>query len=387
MKLSQIIQKNNYKKMNFQFKIQDPSNPATTYLLEEIIGLIRSGKLVKWRGIYSWTTGKTLAKVFLEDPDVRTYLENGAIELVIGLDAITTDYALQKLSELNQLFDGFDSKVFHNEICDLFHPKISHFEFEGGEHVLIVGSGNFTLTGLQTNIEAYTITSGSAAEISSLNVWDDFLAFHIDRIREIDEEAIEKAKKNRAKFVRKKKTAEAEIEAEEAAESEFEDEVEEIADIPIAERLGENSRILIAQVPAAGTRWRQIHYNAAVIEQFFQAQANSNQRIFLKEVRLDGSLGADEVRPVVYSSANKNYKIEVSSRLSSDYPDEGKPIIVLREVGVRNFLYMLILPEDAPYNDLENFLENNPSVGKGVRRVITDSENLRKIWNNCPLVD
>ena len=372
--------------MNFQFKIQDPSNPATTYLLEEIIGLVTRGNLVKWRGIYSWTTGKTLTKVFLEDPDVRNYLENGDVELVIGLDAITTDYALQKLSELNQLFDGFDSRVFHNEVCDLFHPKISHFEFDDGEHVLLVGSGNFTLTGLQTNIEAYTITSGSAAEISTLNIWDEFLAFHNDRIREIDDEAIEKAKKNRIQFVRKKKIVEAEVEAEEAVEDKSE-EVEEITDIPVAGRLSDKSRVLIAQVPAAGARWRQIHYNAAVIEQFFQARANSNQRIFLKEVRLDSSLGSDEVRPVVYSSANKNYKIEVSSRLDSNYPQDGKPIIVLREVGVRNFLYMLILPEDEPYNNLEDFLENNPSVGKGVRRVITDSEILSVIWNDCPLVD
>ncbi len=374
--------------MNFQFKIQDPFNPATIYLLEEIIGLIRRGDLVKWRGIYSWTTGQTLTRVFLEDLDVNDYLENGDIELVIGLDAITTDYALHKLSELNEAFDGFKSKVFHNDVSDLFHPKISHFEFENGEHVLLVGSGNFTLTGLQTNIEAYTITTGSAEEIPTLNAWDEFLAFHADRIKEIDNEAIEKAKKNRIKIIRKKKVVKAEVEAEEeGVEGDIEEEVEELVDTHIAERLGEDSRVLIAQVPAAGGRWRQIHYNADVIAQFFQAQANSNHRIFLKEVRLDGTLGPDEVRPVVYSSANKNYKIEVSSRLDSDYPDEGKPIIVMREVGVRNFLYMLVLPEDASYDAIDNFLENNPSVGQGVKRIITDSQNLSNIWNNCPLVE
>lgn len=374
--------------MIFQFKIQDPSNPATTYLLEEIIGLIRRDDLIKWRGIYSWTTGKTLTKIFLEDPDVNGYLMNGKVELVIGLDAITTDYALQKLSELNETFDGFESKVFHNDVSDLFHPKISHFEFGNGEHILLAGSGNFTLTGLQTNIEAFTITTGSAEEIPTLNVWDNFLAFHNNRIKEIDEEAIEQAKKNRIKFIRKKKVAEAEVEAEEeAVEEELQEEVEEIVDTPFAARLGENSRVLIAQVPAAGGRWRQIHYNAAVIDQFFHAQANSNQRIFLKEVRLNGTLGPDEVRRVVYSSVNKNYKIEVSSRLDSDYPEDGKPIIVLREVGVRNFLYMLILPEDAPYDALDVFLANNPSVGQGVSRVITDSQNLRNIWNDCPLVE
>ena len=76
--------------MQFQFKIQDPSNPNTTYILEEIIRLVRRGDLIKWRGIYSWTTGKTLTKVFLDDLDMNAYIQNGHVELLIGLDAITT---------------------------------------------------------------------------------------------------------------------------------------------------------------------------------------------------------------------------------------------------------------------------------------------------------
>jgi hypothetical protein len=332
-----------------------------------------------------------LSKVFVEDPDINAFIQNGNVDLVIGLDAITTDYALTKLSELSLKYDGFTSRVFHNDICDLFHPKISLFEFENGEHVLLVGSGNFTMTGLQTNIEAFTITSGSLEEIASVTLWDEFLEFHNTRIREIDDEAIEKAKGNRIRFARKKKLVEAEIEVEEdVAGEEIQEEVEEITDTPLAARLSENSRILIAQIPAAGGefgRWRQIHYNAAVIEQFFQATANSHQRIFLKEVRLDGSLGQDEVRPIVYSASNKNYKIEVSARLGLGYPSNGRPIIILREMGVRNFLYMLIMPGDTPYNSIVNFLDENESVGKGLKRVITDSVHLKDIWADCPLVE
>src|SRR6185437_4087111 len=121
--------------MDFQFKIQDPSNPNTTYILEEIIRLVQRGDMTRWSGIYSSTTGKTLAKVFAEDPDINAFLRSGNVDLVIGLDAITTDYALIKLSELNLNYDGFASRVFHNDICDLFHPKVSHFEFANGEHI------------------------------------------------------------------------------------------------------------------------------------------------------------------------------------------------------------------------------------------------------------
>jgi hypothetical protein len=375
--------------MEFQFKIQDPSNPDTTYLLEEIIKLIQRGDLIRWRGIYSWTTGKTLSKVFVEDPDVNDFIQNGHVDLVIGLDAITTDYALTELQELDASYDGFSTKVFHNDVSDLFHPKISHFEFEDGEHILLVGSGNFTLAGLQTNIEAYTITSGTAEEINTLTAWDQFLDFHSTRIRDIDDDAIEIAKKNRVKIRRKKRIVEAEVEAEEEveAQNEEEEEVEEVVGTQISTRLTQNSRVLIAEVPKAGSRWKQIHYNKDIIDQFFHAQSDSYQRIFLKEVRIDGTLGPDEVRPVVYSASNKNFKIEVNSlRTALPYPQNGPPIIVLREVGIRNFLYMLVMPNDAAYDDLADFLHNNPTIGKGLRRTITDSAHLKNVWQDCPLV-
>lgn len=375
--------------MQFQFKIQDPSNSDTTYLLEEIIRLIQRGNLVRWRGIYSWTTGATLSKVFLEDPDVKAFAQTGNVDLVIGMDAITTDYALNKLVDLNNTYSGFQSRIFNNNVCDLFHPKISHFEFEDGEHILLIGSGNFTLTGLKTNIEAYTITSGSIDEMPSVFAWDKFLAFHDCRIREIDDEAIEKAKQNRIKFARKKRLLEAEIEVEEESIiDEIQDETEEIVEAQTSVRLSESSRVLVAQIPAAGRRWKQIHYNAAVVESFFQAHANSHQRIFLKEMRLDGTLGPDEVRPVIYSSSNKNYKIEVNSpRTAIHYPSNGAPIILLREVAVRNFMYMLILPSDECYNSINSFLLQSESVGKGFKRVITDSATLKNIWSTCPLVE
>lgn len=374
--------------MNFQFKIQDPSNPDTTYLLEEIIKLIQKGDMTRWRGIYSWTTGKAISRVFIEDPDINEFLKHGQIELIIGIDAITTDYALKKLLELNSEYPNFVPKVFHNDVSDLFHPKISHFEFQSGEQALLVGSGNFTLTGLQTNIEAYTITTGNPQEMDFLSEWDDFLLFHSARIKEIDLETIEIAKKNRIVFARKAREIEEELSEELSGEEEEEitEEAEDIVEMPLAARLGVTSRVLIALVPRAGGRWRQIHYNADVIQQFFHASPDSHQRVFLKEVHFDGSLGPDEFRPVVYSNSNKNLKIEVSARPGIAYPDEGAPIIVLREVGIRNFLYMLILPNDPPYNSLKAFLDDNESVGKGLKRVITDSRRLRAIWDACPLV-
>lgn len=364
--------------MDYDFKIQDPSNPNTTFLLEEIIQIIRSPNLVKWRGLYSWTTNKTLTKLFDEDVDIKKYIESGVAEFVIGLDAITTDFALKKLVELNDKYQGFSSKVFHNNISDLFHPKVSHFQFESGENILLVGSGNFTLTGLQTNIEAYTIATGTNEEIKSISVWDEFLDFHQERITDIDDEAIEKAKKNKAWFKRKKNKAF-------QNSAEVSEEPEEITISDLSTQLKDNSRVLLAYVPSAGNRWKQIHYNQAVISDFFQASPNSHQRVFLKEVKLDGTLGIEEVRPVIYSTSNKNYKIEISGRPDATYSAERKPIIVLREIGVRNFIYSLILPIDRMYDAIDNYMQQNDGLGKGLKRMIIPSSTLKRIWPSSVL--
>ncbi|WP_424964410.1 phospholipase D family protein [Ekhidna sp.] len=381
--------------MNYEFKIQDPSNPSTTYLIEELVQNIRKEGLINWRSIYSWTTGRTLTKLFEEDPDINHYItQGGLVNMVIGIDTITSDFALQKLSQLTDNYENIDAKIFHNDISDLFHPKISHFQFNDGTNVLIVGSGNLTLTGLQTNIEAYSIAIGNDEEIASISAWNEFLDFHNDRIKEIDDDAIERAKKNRIRIRKIKKVDEDQqvdiVEGDAEAEAEYDeeqiDETEDINTTSISNLdLREADSVLVAQVPKAGARWHQVHYNKHVIENFFNAEANSHQRIFLKEVKQDGTTGSDEVRPVVYSNTNKNYKIEISSHQGIDYPDS-PPIILLRKVATRNFLYMLLMPGDQGYDEMFQFTLDNESVGKGMRRVITTTDDVSETWGDCPLI-
>lgn len=362
--------------MEFSFHIQDPSNADTVYLYEALVGQIRKGNLSRWRGIFAFATAEAVRNIFREDPDIAHFVRDGEVELIVGLDAITNESALAELKELDDSLEKFRARVFHNTVPGLFHPKIAHFSFGDGRSALIVGSGNFTPGGLRKNIEAFSIISGTDAELASLKAWDDFVALHGEHIRAIDDDAIERARQNkfRGGGARGKQRVSTEEQEEEVSVAE-----DEVAP-------GARSRVLVAEVPAAGGRWHQIHYNKEVVRRFFRVAENSSQRVFLREVDQRGRVGAEEIRPLIYSGSNKNLKIEIAGRRHEPYPEAGpKPILVIREVGTRSFLYLLLMPGETGFADMERLLADFPSIGKGVRRVITDSDELRRRWDACPL--
>lgn len=363
--------------MQYTFYIQDPTDDATQYFIEAIIGQVGNQRLESWRGIFAFATGNAVRTLFVEDPLVSRFAREKQVSIIVGLDAVTDVSALQELKRLCDEYENFEAKVFHNPNTRLFHPKISHFRQDDGMSTLIVGSGNLTPGGLRNNIEAYSVIIGSDEELASLSVWDEFLERHRDNIRDIDDEAFEKARQNR--IVRRARPLQIrEVEPEEPLAAAEEEEPEDGEAV--------NSRVLIARVPAAGGRWHQIHLNALVVTEFFRIRPNSEQRLFLRQVRQDGSIGNEEVRPLVYSLANRNYKIEVAARRGEDYPKGGTPpILVFREMGTRIFRYMLIMPGEEGYEELFELTERLPAMGKGTRRVNSNHEQIKAVWADCPL--
>lgn len=360
--------------MKCTFHIQDPTNQNTLYLYEAIIEQLMKTSLESWRGIFAFATGSALHNLFIEDPVVKSFLNRGEINIIIGVDAITNVMALEKLTSISEQSNKFNAKIFINPSNRLFHPKISHFRHKNGTSVLIVGSGNMTSGGLRSNIEAFVVIEGTENELSSISTWDDFLIRHHENIKDINEEAFERARQNtveaRQRRRKKRKVKPEEVEVEEALEQE--------------EPILEDSRVLVACVPAAGGRWNQIHYNKEVVNKFFRTDPNSSQRLFLREIKLDKTLGPDEVRPLVYSHTNKNFKVEIAAKRGEDYP-KTPPIIILREVGLRSYYYVLLMPGDNGYNEMFDFTKNHPSLGKGLKRVLTKMSVVLNEWPNCPL--
>ena len=365
--------------MNVTFSIQDPTRADTTYLYEAIVEAAHNA--IAWRGVYSFASREAVNWLF-DEPVISKLVSNGGqADLLVGLDAITNRQTLERLQELEQQYNHFNTRVFWNDVVPLFHPKLSDFTYPNGGRKLIIGSGNLTPGGLMHNIEAYTTISTKKAEEVDVSAFDEFLERHADAIRPIDDEALARADQNLISRVNKGQNAGR----------------TRITFPPRSRRptrlvpAGGNGgvatvdRVLIAQIPKAGGRWSQVHFNADVVRDYFRMMAFSSQRVFLSHVGADGGRSEVEVRPCVYSSSNKNHKIEFGAASSKAYP-ASPPVLVLRERHLRVFDYMLLVPESEGYADVIELMGSLPTVGRGMPRVITDMNTLEAAWATCPLL-
>lgn len=351
--------------MDVSFSIQDPTNASTTYLYEAIVTAVEGSS--RWRGMYAFASRNGVDNL-LNDAAMVAFLHGGGVaEVIVGMDAITNRITLERLQHFEAKYASFQPKVFWNSYKGLFHPKLSLFDYPDGRQTLIVGSGNLTPGGFRTNFEGYTVIQTNPGELIDLASLDVFMARHAASIRAIDEPALLEAAKNIIK-VSKKPAA-----------------IPPPLVTPVAAPPPAIGHILVAQVPAAGGRWQQLHLNADVIRDFFHVSDPKTQRIFLTPVNADGTREDEQVRQVVFSATNKNHKIEISQGKGLNYPPT-PPVIVFVERQLRTFDYMLVMPGDAGYAQLFPVTTAHPPVGKGMPRVIVDETVLRGAWPNAPVL-
>ncbi len=365
--------------MDCEFHLQDPASPDTVYLLEAIVGASRGA--VSCKGMFAFASRGGVDSL-IGDPEIQHFLCGSPMSLLVGIDAVTTCNTLVRLQELEQELERLDVRIFRNPTDALFHPKVARFEYPDGRRTMIVGSGNLTPGGLRQNFEAFSVMRAAADEVLDVSSWDRFLIEHATDIRAIDESALERAAQNVIRGQRRSRDVEPDlVVVPGVGEPALADPLMEI-DPPV----GRTDRFLVARIPKAGPRWHQIHFNRNVIEEFFQVQLGTTQRVYLVECRQDGSFAEQEVRPCVYSEVNQNPKIEIASHHGESYPDAGPPIAVYRELQVRSFAYMLLMPGDPGYDEMFSLTEDLPTVGRGVRRVITNTAGIRRAWSMCPLI-
>ena len=301
------------------------------------------------------------------------------MSLVVGIDAVTTRDTLVQLQELERRNDLLRVQVFSNPTPALFHPKVARFEYPDGRRCLIVGSGNLTPGGLRQNFEAFSVMRAAENENLDASSWDRFLGRYSEVIHTIDEKALERAAQN-ILHGRRRRDVESGRGAAALPSSGT------VAAAEVEQPVGRTDRFLVARVPRAGNRWRQVHFNVDVIAKFFRVQPGTEQRVCLRECRQDGTFAEPEVRPCIYSDANKNLKIEIASHPGEPYPDAGTPITVYRELQTRSFAYMLLMPGDTGHDPMFSLTETLPSTGPGVRRVVTNTNEIRGYWPTCPLI-
>ena len=292
--------------MHCEFHFQDPASPDTVYLLEAIIDASRGA--ASCSGIFAFASRGGVDSL-IGDPEIQDFLRESPMSLLVGIDAVTTRNTLVRLRELEQELGHLNVQVFWNPTGALFHPKVARFEYPGGCRTMIVGSGNLTPGGLRQNFEAFSVMRSEAGETFDVTSWDRFLSGHAADIRIIDESALERAAKNVVRGRRRSRDVEPDLERTPAVAEPSAGPLVNI-ELPVVR----TDRFLVAQVPRAGERWHQIHFNHAVIEQFFRVHLGTTaQRVFLVECRRDGTFAEQEVRPCVYSGANMNPKIEIAS--------------------------------------------------------------------------
>jgi hypothetical protein len=369
--------------MECEFFLQDPTSPDTVYLFEAMIAA--SQDAVAWTGMFAFAS-RAGVDALVTDPVTQSFLRDSRMSLLVGMDAVTNRGTLERLQALERQHARLSVRVFWNRTPGLFHPKIARFDYPNGSRSLIVGSGNLTPGGLRQNFEAFSVMRASANETLDVSSWERFLTDHAEDIRAIDEEALERAARNTIRGGGERRIPQLDVEPDPVGRAVGNDGRPAIAGAEVELPVGGTERFLIAQVPEAGGRWHQLHLNKDVVERYFRVQPNTSQRAYLVECMLDGSFGDQEVRPCVYSQANKNHKIEIASHRGDPYPAGGPPIAVFRELQARSFAYMLLMPGDRGYAELSRLNAEHEAIGRGHRRIVTDLASVRDAWPQCPLI-
>lgn len=143
---------------------------------------------------------------------------------------------------------------------------------------------------------------------------------------------------------------------------------------------------LVAEVPGAGGRWAQVHFNLDVMRRFFHLEPGNPKSITLERIAPDGSIQGRSARQLVFSTENSNAKLEFDFSPLPAYPGSAsKPIVVAVEAVYLTFRYKLVMPDAVGYEQLTSLLAAGPSVGKGVRRRLVSLDEVEAFWPQAGL--
>ena len=153
-----------------------------------------------------------------------------------------------------------------------------------------------------------------------------------------------------------------------------------------AEAAEEADRLaLIAEIPKAGSRWKQANFDLNTFRKFFQVEPGSHESVSLTHVNSLGVPGDLEHRPCV-AVRSQNYRFELDAASGIPYPNDGRPIGVFLRTDHRTFFYHLLLPTSDGFDQVEKFLRANyEGRADRVKRIVVNAERLRNAWPECPI--
>jgi hypothetical protein len=338
--------------------IQDPSWPDSVYLLEEIFEACDGAS--QGAGVFAFASAGGV-KLLLNDPTFKDFLSKSTFELVVGVDAVTDNAALDALAACVAADGNLKVQVFLDESAtSLFHAKMCWFRHQR-QGKWLVGSGNLTAGGLRGNCEAFTTTHlDEVGHASSEKAWRAWLRFHSRHLLPIDDPAVRK---------RALQNSGVELGARGKQRSVIIEDPK--GNLSVGEPQTSSAEVLIAEIPRSGGRWNQANFDLNTFREFFGARPGRTQRIILTHIGSDGRVGLQEVRPSV-AVRSHNYRFELEAAAGLPYPTEGRPIGIFVRIATRTFRYRLLMPGTRLYAQTNRFLSTHSlQVGTRVRRLVT----------------
>lgn len=408
-----------------ELMIQDPTYVASMRLGEALIDACNMSK--DGAGAFAFAEENGI-DLFLGDVDFSKYIKMHKYKLVVGTDSITDPKAVARLRAYCNLYKNLTVYGYvHDSRKYLFHPKITWFETSTGG-LSIIGSGNLTERGLFHNVEMYSYNTLSNADFTKLKAdWADWLEYSITNnlIFDIDDPIIDHAvnlsasKKSKsssgagsatgsiikpgaslsALYKTQPKTTSVRgpvtspiprttRSKPKKAATVIANPIPVVTPVPVAAAINpvwtvlSTDRVLVAEVPKASDRWKQINFDKASFQNYFGATpggAGGTYRILLKNVNSAGTLGVTETRPSV-SVASHNWRFEISAANGLPYPTGGnRPYVIFVEVSIRSFIYELIMPGDPRYIEVDSFVNSWKKANKvtGIARFIIDVNGIK----------
>jgi hypothetical protein len=142
---------------------------------------------------------------------------------------------------------------------------------------------------------------------------------------------------------------------------------------------------LVAQVPGAGDRWQQVHLNIDVARLFFGLRPGSVQSIELEKIAKNGASLGRSTRQLVFPESNKNSRIEFDFGQKRDYPEQGRPLIVVVQAEYKTYRYHTLLPGEDGHREIGDLILAGPAVGRGLRRRIVTLDDVEGYWPDARL--
>lgn len=340
------------------------------------------------------------------------------VKVILGIDQKGT--SKEALEEV--LSWGVESKIYHTQSVNIFHPKIYLFE-NTDIFTLIVGSNNLTTMGLVKNIECSLLIKDTKGEHTVHNdfyvYWKSILDGADVNLMPITQELIDnlyaekliptesertdkydngrdrvastggnkrvafngtKLQRNPEGFVPKRRLIKAKrvTKTKNAANPS-----QPIITVSEESLLVNGEEVLIAEI-GGGPRWKQVNFPVEIFENFFGAErGNNSYNIELMNIAQDGSLGDVEVRQAV-SVKSHNYRFEIHcAETEGNYPGNNKrPIGLFVKIDNNQFLYQVLLHGHPAYKKIKKYLYDESSVRREdeLRRHIVHIEAIRALY-------